>query len=525
MLQRRRNKLSQGSLWTASFFLLGCAAPSAESARAASDTIAPLQAAASITADEMRAHIAVLSSDELRGRETPSPGLERAAAYLAAEFERLGLEPLGDGGTFLQRYPFPLISLPAESVKLELSVGSLRRVLAYGGDYAVEPGATGEADVALVFAAGGVPPGAGGALAGTAVLVDLPGRVGATWEAARNAARAAAAAAGARAILFVLDPAIGADWLAGFARWMARPARQFGGLPEIPSFYLRDGAARELVRAAGAELEALRAPGGENQTRPLPLAGARAHFLVRPQVLDDAQPPNVVALLPGSDPALRDSYVIFSAHMDHLGVGPADATGDSIYNGADDDASGTAALLEIAEAFAMLSPRPARSLIFLAVSGEEKGLLGSAHFTARPPIPLGQVVANFNIDMIGRNAPDSVVAVGAEYTTLGGLAREVAAQHPDLGLTVADDPWPEERFFFRSDHFHFAEHGVPALFVFAGVHQDYHQPSDEVDRVDADKAARIARLLFYAGNEVATGAATPHWTERGSAELAPLWAR
>ena len=298
-------------------------------------------AAATITPGDMRNRIAFLAGDELGGRGTPSPGLERAAEYLAAEFGRLGLDPAGDGGTFVQRYPLP---------------GSA------GGDSAA---------------------------------------------------------------------------------------------------------------------------------------------------------PNVVAILRGSDPDLRDSYVVFSAHMDHVGHGPPDATGDSIYNGADDDASGTAALVEVAEAFASLPEAPARSLLFLAVSGEERGLLGSRWFADHPPVPPDRLVADLNVDMISRNAADSIVLIGQEYSSLGPLVRSIADDRPELGLAVLSDPWPEERFFFRSDHYSFASKGIPAIFFFAGTHEDYHRPSDEVEKIDPEKAARVARLVFYTAAAVAGDADPPEWTPEG----------
>jgi Zn-dependent M28 family amino/carboxypeptidase len=204
-----------------------------------------------------------------------------------------------------------------------------------------------------------------------------------------------------------------------------------------------------------------------------------------------------------------------------VGVGRA-FDGDSIYNGADDDASGTSALLEIAEAFASMPEPPGRSLVFLAVSGEEKGLLGSRWFTDHPTIPLDRVVANVNIDMIGRNATDSVVVIGMEYSSLGSLVREVAAEHPEIGISVMPDPWPEERFFFRSDHFNFARKEIPALFFFAGVHDDYHRPSDEVEKIDGDKAARVARLIFYTAQALAEDAEAPRWDPQGLAEVRTL---
>jgi Zn-dependent M28 family amino/carboxypeptidase len=226
-------------------------------------------------------------------------------------------------------------------------------------------------------------------------------------------------------------------------------------------------------------------------------------------------------MLRGSDPALRDEYVILSAHMDHVGVGTP-VNGDSIYNGADDDASGTAALLEIAEAMASLPEPPRRSVVFLHVSGEEKGLLGSRWYSDNPTLPLERIVANINIDMIARNAPDTVVVIGKDYSTMGQTVNAVGARHPELGLVVSDDIWPEERFFFRSDHFNFARKEIPALFFFTGVHEDYHRPSDTVERIDAGKAARVTRLVFYTLHDLANADARPRWDPAGLEEVRAL---
>lgn len=323
-------------------------APSEASGQANS----PGTGVATITPADMRARIAFLASDELKGRNTPSPGLEAAAAYIADEFKSFGLQPAGDNGTYLQRYPY-----------------------------------------------------------------------------------------------------------------VAR-ARRGAAAPVNP---------------------------------------------------DTAYPPNVVAILPGSDPALKDTYVVFSAHMDHVGVGQPDAKGDSIYNGADDDASGTSAVVEVAQAFASLpeAQRPKRSMVFLLVSGEEKGLLGSAWYADHPTVPLEKIVANVNIDMIARNSPDTVVAIGNEYSSLGPLVASIARQRPELGFTVVPDLWPEERFFFRSDHFNFARKEIPAIFFFAGVHADYHKPSDEIDTVDTDKAARIAKLVYYLADAIGNDPNPPKWTPEG----------
>jgi Zn-dependent M28 family amino/carboxypeptidase len=264
-------------------------------------------------------------------------------------------------------------------------------------------------------------------------------------------------------------------------------------------------------------------PAGEDGTfyQRYPFETRRGNLAQGPAVVDEETfPPNVVAILPGSDPELRDEYVVLSAHFDHVGVGQP-VNGDSIYNGADDNGTGTAALLEVAEAFTMAGA-PRRSVMFLHVSGEEHGLLGSRYFSEHPTVPVEKIVANINVDMIGRNSPDSIVVIGKDYSSLGGAVNQVGARHPELGLTVSDDIWPEERFFFRSDHFNFARLEIPAIFFFAGVHEDYHRPSDTYDKIDNDKAARVARLIFYTVQDIANAADRPEWDAAGLVEVQRL---
>jgi hypothetical protein len=220
--------------------------------------------------------------------------------------------------------------------------------------------------------------------------------------------------------------------------------------------------------------------------------------------------PDLVGVLPGRDGALRGEYVAVIAHLDHLGVGRP-VGGDSIYNGADDNASGTAGVLALAEAFAAQRERPRRSLLFLVVSGEERGLWGSRAFVARPVVPLERIVGLVNLDMIGRNRPDSVYLNGWGKSTIATLVRRLAAAHPELGLGVGPDEEDRPRTPADSDHFPFQRQGVPYVFFYTGTHDDYHRPSDEPARLDADKAARVARLAFYTMWEIAERPGRPKW--------------
>ena len=241
-------------------------------------------------------------------------------------------------------------------------------------------------------------------------------------------------------------------------------------------------------------------------------------------VVEESYPPNVAAILRGSDPSLRNEYVVLTAHYDHVGIRRA-VDGDSVYNGADDNASGSAAVLEIAEAFATIGERPRRSVLFLHVSGEEHGLLGSRYYSDNPTVPIESIVANINLDMISRNSPDSIVVIGKDYSDLGDVVNQVGDRHPELNLVPSDDIWPEERFFYRSDHFNFARLEIPSLFFFAGVHEVYHPATDEIHTIDADKAARVAQLVFYTTQEIANATARPEWVPEGLAEVRELTTR
>jgi len=245
--------------------------------------------------------------------------------------------------------------------------------------------------------------------------------------------------------------------------------------------------------------------------------GLKVMLDLKETVLNTTTAPNTIGILEGTDPTLKHEYLVYSGHMDHVGISSGKA--DSINNGADDDASGTVGVMELAEAFSRPGARTKRSILFITVSGEEKGLWGSNYFTENPTVPIKDMVADINIDMIGRNWPDTIVAIGREHSDLGQTLEAVNAQHPELGMTAIDDKWPEENFYGRSDHFNFAKNGVPILFFFNGVHEDYHQPSDSPDKINADKESRILQLLFYLGQAVANNPQRPQWNPESYAKI------
>jgi hypothetical protein len=492
--------------------LSGCAgtamAPPAAPEPPAATTIE--SAVESISVADVERRIAFLASDDMKGRDTPSPGLEAAADYAAAEFRSLGLQPAGDGSTFIQRFPFDASSLDRQAVLVETRTEAGATRLEFGTDFFVIPARVDSVVGSPVFL-GPPRPGllAPAAAAGRPVVFFVADTASAAWQSAAGMALQSALAARASAAVLVMAPDFPATTMGMMADQLAG---QILPVP-MPVIGMRYGAAQRFFQQAGIDLDATRTSVDPNPFGDVTLA------LRTPVSGADVDVPNVVAILPGSDSALSREYIVFSAHIDHVGVGRPDETGDSIYNGADDDASGVSAVLEIAEAFAALERRPARSIMFVLVSGEEKGLLGSQYFVENPPVPVAQMVANINIDMIGRNAPDTVVAIGQDYSSLGPSIQAVAVAHPELGLTVAPDLWPEEQLFFRSDHFSFAANEVPAIFFTTGLHDDYHQPSDEPETIDNDKLTRIARLLFRYAHALANAPERPRWTPEGLAEV------
>ncbi|HYJ78596.1 MAG TPA: M20/M25/M40 family metallo-hydrolase, partial [Longimicrobiaceae bacterium] len=480
------------------------------------------EAAESITPQDLYARIEFIASDQMRGRDTPSPELEIAAGYLVNQYRLYGLQPAGEDGTFYQWYPFPLRRLSVAGARLEFAGRGAAQTLALGRDFFALGGTAASLSAGMVFVGQGQDAAtAPGTLRDQVAVMLLPGNGNRAWRLMRNQQRNAARRAGAVAVVHVLDAVWSADSVQKYGTQAMQPSRTLGTELAFPEFFVTRDAAGRVFSAAGLDLDALAARAADPAFRPVPVPGITVAAGLPVETVEASRAPNVVAMIPGSDPVLRNEYVVLSAHMDHVGVGQA-VNGDSIYNGADDDGSGTTGILEVAEAFARLGARPKRTIVFLHVSGEEKGLLGSEWFSEHPTLPLDRIVANINVDMIGRNNPDSVVVIGKQYSSLGAVANRVAAAHPELHLTLSDDLWPQENFFFRSDHFNFARKEIPAIFFFSGVHEDYHRPSDEVEKIDTDKAARIARMVFYIANEIANDPQRPQWDPAGLAEVRRL---
>jgi len=468
------------------------------------------QAAHTISPGDIRRRIGIIADDSMRGRDTPSPELDKVAQYIAAEYRRLGLKPGGDRGTFIQRYSLDRVKIDGDS-SIAFVHGGPGATFKYGMDFIFADNSFDSGDYAgdLVLLSGplgGTLAGDSASLAGKMLIVNRP----------RNRGELQRVLAWKPAGIVFVGTAPDSLWRRNVERSnrpQLRDPTQVIGPPVLLA--VRAVSLQPVLAGLGQDLSA-----AQNATtlEVRSLAGAQLHVHARLLAVERNSAPNVVALLEGSDPTLRNEYVVFSAHMDHIGVaGPRGSGGcraqgaDSICNGADDDGSGTVAVVEIAQAFAGMNPRPKRSIIFLNVSGEEKGLWGSEYFSDHPAVPISSIVADLNIDMIGRNWKDTIVAIGKEHSDLGATLNRVGAAHPELNMRPIDDIWPQEQFYFRSDHYNFARKGVPILFFFNGTHRDYHQASDSPDKIDAEKESRVAQLIFYLGVDVANAAERPKW--------------
>lgn len=468
------------------------------------------EAVASITEEDFRNKVMVIAHDSMMGRDNPSPGLDMTAQYVADEFERYGLEPGGDDGTFIQHYTMREIALDFDASSVQVEGG---QELSFGPDLGLIRATGGEPTTAEVVLVTGLEGGddLDPALLNGKHVVIVPGA--SSNQSARRRMRFPPVITAAQpASIFSVVSLEDQDWDEAVAQQRERtttlaPWDTPGAT--APMFSVRAESLTPILASHGVQLRSLARAGDVLAFHSVPGLELTVSPVMRE--VGSFDQPNTVGVLEGSDPELKNEYIVFSAHMDHVGTGRPNEQGDSIYNGADDDASGTILVVEVAEAMAMLADKPKRSMIFLGVSGEERGLWGSRFFAENPPVPLEQIVANLNADMVSRNWPDSVVAIGKEHSDLGATLDRVNAAHPELEMFAIDDIWPEQNFYRRSDHFNFARRGVPILFFFTGPHEDYHRPSDEVSRMDAGKGARISQLAFYLGMELGNAPERPQW--------------
>lgn len=505
-----------------------------------------------ITAAKMKETLYYIASDEMAGRDTPSEGLDKTAKYIADRLAKLKLKPAGDDGTYFQRIELNKSEVDREKSRAELA----GRAFSVGTDFLPAGTTNGEAEGPLVYVGHGwviksknINPYEG---------LDVKDKImiiaggGANTPPGMNANQIKALPAGdwedpaayarrhgAKGIVFV-PRTFERAWR--FSSSMgARPTYQVTRFVEAASGEdsggAQSGARPVSIYPSAAMLDAIFA--GEQATgaailkqavADAPLKGfalapdKRLRFSVALKKTT-AMTQNVVAVLEGKDKTLKKEYVAVGAHYDHVGVGRPDKTGDTIYNGADDDGSGTTAVLAMAEAFAK-GKRPKRSILFVWHAGEEKGLWGSEYFTKYPTVPLQSIVAQLNIDMIGRSkragdtnpenamlsGPNEIYVIGSKMmsTELAGWSEGVNSAYLNLKFNYHyDEPSDPERLFYRSDHYNYAKAGIPIIFYFDGVHEDYHRPSDSPDKIDYQKMEKVTRTIFILGSEIANNQKRP----------------
>jgi Zn-dependent M28 family amino/carboxypeptidase len=477
-----------------------------------------------INEDRLRAHIKFLSDDRLEGRGTGARGGELAALYIAEQFEAMGLKGAGAKGNFWQ--PVSLVGVKADPQTILRVAGQDRsETFHFADDFVAFTGAQTDhvkVDADLVFVGYGIdaPEQKWNDYKGPAedyrgkILVmlvndppatnaepDLFGGRRLTYSGRWTYKYEEAARRGAvGAILLHTNESAGYPWSVvrtsnGSWRFdIARSSSDQTSFLKVRS-WMTDEAAHRLFSLAGLNFDDLRKRAATREFNPVKMS-LKASLDLNSEV-KRVEAPNVAAILPGSDPKLREEYVVFTAHWDHFGVGAPDKSGDNIYNGALDNATGVAAVLEIARVFSSLPPaqRPRRSVLFLITTAEEQGLIGSEWYTLHPLVPINKTAADINLDSMNILGPTAdFVPLGAERSTLKAVVDQVARER---GLRISPDPRPEQGSFYRSDHFPFAKVGVPSISLKEGndyIGHDkewgekkfqeynqahYHQPSDE----------------------------------------------
>ena len=502
----------------------------------------PARAAAeNITAAQMRDYLTFVASDEMEGRDTPSRGLDTTAKFIAAMLSRWNVKPAGDNGTsYFQKIELRRDTVDAANSSAKIggdkfvfgtdflrlngaTNSDLSAPLVYGGDgWMVKSknlDALAGVDVTgkiVVVSSNGTPTGfALTPLPQGTSRADLSGKRGEDWADPAFYAQSK----GAVGIVVVASTLTENNWAATrdfYARGRARVVKFDDGAAgnvSLPTILITQAMANKLFAneaknplmsgdgmSAKPNLAAFELNGKTNFS---------FNLAIKPETV---MTQNVVGMIEGSDAKLKNEMVAIGAHYDHIGISP-NAVGDKINNGADDDGSGTTAVLAMAEALAKSAKKPKRSILFVWHCGEEKGLWGSRYFTQFPTVNLKNVVTQLNIDMIGRSktvddtnpldknlsAPNQIYVIGSRMMSdqLGDVSEKTNNSYLKLNFDYRyDDPKDPNRFFFRSDHFNYARTGIPIIFYFDGEHQDYHRPGDEVQKIDFDKMQLVARTVF-----------------------------
>ncbi|HEX6323001.1 MAG TPA: M28 family metallopeptidase [Vicinamibacterales bacterium] len=530
-------------------------APAGSTPATRTAAVTPVAELPGIDQNRVMEHIRTLASDEYEGRLPGTKGEELTVKYISDQFQAAGLEPGNPNGTWVQKVP--LVGITGKPSPLRMT-GAYASTLAYGTDmvawtrhvadrvsldasdmifvgYGVEApefqwddykGVDTKGKTLVMLVNDPPVPGAGGqpdpkVFGGPAMTYY--GRW--TYKYEKGAEKGAAGVL----VIHETGPA-GYGWnvIQGFGgeRFDLETPDKNMGKAKVEG-WISSERARALFKSAGQDFDTLKKAAASRDFRPVPLNTKASMSITNTMRRIESQ--NVIGKLTGADPTLKDEYVIYTGHWDHLGTGPA-VDGDTIYNGAVDNATGIGAIIEIARAFKQAQPAPKRSILFLAVTAEEQGLLGSEYYAKNPLYPLNKTVANINIDAMNPYGRTSdLVVVGRGASELDDYAEAVAREQ---GRTVKADPEPEKGYYYRSDHFNFAKVGVPALYADGGVEYvgreagwgrktldeytatRYHQPQDQVlDSWDLSGLAEDAKFFFAVGYRVANADRIPEWRE------------
>lgn len=514
------------------------------------------QAFGDFRAEAIRAHVKFLASDLLEGRGPGTRGDALATSYIAAQFEAMGLEPAGDNGSYFQKVSLLGITTNEAGSSLAFNRNSTKRTLKYrdefvAGNQTQQENVSIDSDILFVGHGVKAPEYNWDDYKGVDVrgktlvmLVDDPPANAQEPDLFRGRARTyygrwtykheIGTKLGAAAVILVhTDPSAGYGWQVVRNSWTGEQ-----GYVKLPAgqhaltvaSWITQPVAAELFASAGLDLAKLTEAAHRRDFKPVPL-GVKLQGNVKSTIraFDTA---NVVAKLEGSDAKLKDEAILYSAHHDHIGIGSPDDDDptDTIYNGAIDNASGTATVLELARVWSRMTPRPKRSVYFALVAAEEQGLLGSKYLGEHPPIPAGKIAVGFNMDALNLfGEVKSVTMIGIDRTTFFPTAQQVTKA---MNLTIVPDQAPEQGSYYRSDHFSLAKAGVPAFSIKQGLEvigkpagygeakskeyreKHYHQASDEFDPTwDFAAAVQVARLATWLGYEAAQSDAMPMWLE------------
>ena len=503
------------------------------------------------TAERFEAHMDFLASDLLLGRDTGSVGHEIAAQYIATEFAKMGIVPAGDKGTYQQRVPFKSALLTLDSPKMSITNSKGTHELKFLTEFLVGADVNrlqSEVSAELVFVGFGIDApylkysdfdhiDLQGKIA--VVLrgkpIDFPSEEGSHYS---RTATKAMVDRGAIGVISVSTPQMEKIWAFDRGKeyidkprinWLKENGETGKGYPEIMgSAMLSVEAGKKLFDLANMDLMKIikqTEKGKQPKAQEMNLTARITYQSTHSQISS----PNVIGILEGSDPVLKNEYVLLSAHTDHIGVSTHIELGDKINNGAMDNAAGVTTLLEMAHQITEQDERPKRSILFAMVTAEEKGLLGSDYYAHNPTVPIESIVANVNLDMpVLTNAFDQLIGFGAQHSSLWGVIEKAVQKNE---MTLIPDPMPEQGIFVRSDQYSFVKKGIPAVFLVTADNADmvfeehevssqefrmlhYHKPSDQLDLpINYDVAAKFVAINRAIATEVANAKERPSWNK------------